>query len=311
MAAVAVETVGKRGSERDGARRVSWCASRRVTSTRLPSSANPRAINVPCSPFLIVVLLGRNSESHEFLVIVLTALCHTSPIKGPLYRDPSLSIPLRLGFPVLARGMDRCATQSPRNIGPSGNASPRLRRPVARFAGGRGPRQGCSAPRARAWRSWSVRSRDDVRWSIYRDRDGVARWKCLAQRLVEQPIDMGRLGFTQKAAFPVLLGGLCAATKPPFRGIVTTPTADGERLSSRMLARRDRPDGFIDPCIPTLAAKPSAAAGWVHEIKHDGYRLIGAPRRRHRATVHPPRPRLDRSTTVLCSRAPGTRCGCC
>jgi bifunctional non-homologous end joining protein LigD len=35
-----------------------------------------------------------------------------------------------------------------------------------------------------------------------------------------------------------------------------------------------RPNGFIDPCIPTLAAKPPAAPGWVHEIKHDGYRLI-------------------------------------
>jgi bifunctional non-homologous end joining protein LigD len=41
-----------------------------------------------------------------------------------------------------------------------------------------------------------------------------------------------------------------------------------------MLARRVRTDGFIDPCIPTLAAKPPSGPGWVHEIKHDGYRLI-------------------------------------
>ena len=61
-----------------------------------------------------------------------------------------------------------------------------------------------------------------------------------------------------KGGLPCASRGLCAATKPPFRGIVTTSTADGERLSSRMLARRDRPDGFIEPCIPTLAAKPSA-----------------------------------------------------
>jgi hypothetical protein len=27
-------------------------------------------------------------------------------------------------------------------------------------------------------------------------------------------------------------------------------------------------------CIPTLAAKPPQGPGWVHEIKHDGYRLI-------------------------------------
>jgi bifunctional non-homologous end joining protein LigD len=30
----------------------------------------------------------------------------------------------------------------------------------------------------------------------------------------------------------------------------------------------------VEPCIPTLTAKPPAGPGWVHEIKHDGYRLI-------------------------------------
>jgi hypothetical protein len=42
----------------------------------------------------------------------------------------------------------------------------------------------------------------------------------------------------------------------------------------RMLARRVRRDGFIEPCIPTRAAKPPAGPAWVHEVKHDGYRLI-------------------------------------
>jgi hypothetical protein len=41
-----------------------------------------------------------------------------------------------------------------------------------------------------------------------------------------------------------------------------------------MVTRRVRTDGFIDPCIPALAAKPPSGPGWVHEIKHDGYRLI-------------------------------------
>ena len=35
-----------------------------------------------------------------------------------------------------------------------------------------------------------------------------------------------------------------------------------------------RTDGFVDPCIPTLAAKPPSGPDWVHEVKHDGYRLI-------------------------------------
>jgi bifunctional non-homologous end joining protein LigD len=40
------------------------------------------------------------------------------------------------------------------------------------------------------------------------------------------------------------------------------------------MLERIRTDGFIVPCIPTLAAKPPSGPGWVHEIKHDGYRLI-------------------------------------
>src|SRR6201985_309311 len=35
-----------------------------------------------------------------------------------------------------------------------------------------------------------------------------------------------------------------------------------------------RPDGFVEPCIPTRAAKLPSGPDWVHEIKHDGYRLI-------------------------------------
>jgi bifunctional non-homologous end joining protein LigD len=35
-----------------------------------------------------------------------------------------------------------------------------------------------------------------------------------------------------------------------------------------------RPPGFIEPCIPTAALKVPEGSLWVHEIKHDGYRLI-------------------------------------
>jgi ATP-dependent DNA ligase len=41
-----------------------------------------------------------------------------------------------------------------------------------------------------------------------------------------------------------------------------------------MLAAPNRPNGFVDPCIPIRAPKPPAGPDWVHEIKHDGYRLI-------------------------------------
>ena len=34
------------------------------------------------------------------------------------------------------------------------------------------------------------------------------------------------------------------------------------------------PAGFILPCQPTLVAYPPVGPGWLHEMKHDGYRLI-------------------------------------
>ena len=32
--------------------------------------------------------------------------------------------------------------------------------------------------------------------------------------------------------------------------------------------------GFIEPCLPSLATKPPSGSEWIHEIKHDGYRLM-------------------------------------
>jgi ATP-dependent DNA ligase len=39
---------------------------------------------------------------------------------------------------------------------------------------------------------------------------------------------------------------------------------------------RSRPvaSGFIEPCLPNPADRPPDGPDWVHEIKHDGYRLM-------------------------------------
>lgn len=42
----------------------------------------------------------------------------------------------------------------------------------------------------------------------------------------------------------------------------------------RILSRWRRPPGYIEPCIPTRADKPPTGPSWVHEIMHDGYRII-------------------------------------
>jgi ATP-dependent DNA ligase len=34
------------------------------------------------------------------------------------------------------------------------------------------------------------------------------------------------------------------------------------------------PGGFIPPCLPTKAPSPPSGAVWLHEIKHDGFRVV-------------------------------------
>ena len=42
-----------------------------------------------------------------------------------------------------------------------------------------------------------------------------------------------------------------------------------------MLARpRTLPTGFIAPCLPTKTDKLPSGGQWLHEIKHDGFRII-------------------------------------
>jgi ATP-dependent DNA ligase len=55
---------------------------------------------------------------------------------------------------------------------------------------------------------------------------------------------------------------------------VTTPKRDCESVGFTHAGSRYR-DGYIPPCIPTRAVKPPAGPGWVHEIKYDGYGVIG------------------------------------
>jgi hypothetical protein len=45
----------------------------------------------------------------------------------------------------------------------------------------------------------------------------------------------------------------------------------------RELRRRLRADSALprfEPCLPRLAKEPPAGPGWIHEIKHDGFRII-------------------------------------
>jgi bifunctional non-homologous end joining protein LigD len=49
----------------------------------------------------------------------------------------------------------------------------------------------------------------------------------------------------------------------------------GRLFSFRMFARtRLVLPGFIGPCLPSPAERPPSGAGWLHEIKLDGFRLL-------------------------------------
>jgi Rap1a immunity proteins len=41
------------------------------------------------------------------------------------------------------------------------------------------------------------------------------------------------------------------------------------------LRERTRPGlGIIEPCLPSPAERPPSGPGWLHEIKHDGFRML-------------------------------------
>jgi bifunctional non-homologous end joining protein LigD len=44
-----------------------------------------------------------------------------------------------------------------------------------------------------------------------------------------------------------------------------------ERMRKRLAADRAN---FIEPCLPSPAPKPPAGSEWIHEIMHDGFRLM-------------------------------------
>jgi bifunctional non-homologous end joining protein LigD len=44
-----------------------------------------------------------------------------------------------------------------------------------------------------------------------------------------------------------------------------------ERMRKRLADDRA---SFIEPCLPSPADRPPSGSNWIHEIKHDGYRLL-------------------------------------
>ena len=66
----------------------------------------------------------------------------------------------------------------------------------------------------------------------------------------------------------------CRIVRKPSRAFQARPALP--IYCRNMLARpRTLPSGFIAPCLPTKAETLPSGGAWLHEIKHDGFRIIG------------------------------------
>jgi bifunctional non-homologous end joining protein LigD len=41
-----------------------------------------------------------------------------------------------------------------------------------------------------------------------------------------------------------------------------------------MLQRSGRTAGLVEPCLPSPVKAPPSGPDWLHEIKHDGFRIL-------------------------------------
>src|SRR4029450_11147951 len=75
----------------------------------------------------------------------------------------------------------------------------------------------------------------------------------------------------------------CREMESPFRWVESRAT----RLHQSTMSVRPRTlaAGFVWPCLPTKTHEPPSGGLWIHEIKHDGFRIIA--RKNGESTVPP------------------------
>jgi bifunctional non-homologous end joining protein LigD len=60
-------------------------------------------------------------------------------------------------------------------------------------------------------------------------------------------------------------------------GTIADSTLPSFFLNKRAMSLRERTRpglGIIEPCLPSPAKAPPSGPGWIHEIKHDGFRIL-------------------------------------
>jgi ATP-dependent DNA ligase len=74
------------------------------------------------------------------------------------------------------------------------------------------------------------------------------------------------------------------------------------------MLQRTLPAGFIAPCLPTKTTKLPSGSQWLHEIKHDGFRIIARKSDgRDDSRRDPLEVRKATLASVLAKAAPGIR----
>ena len=68
--------------------------------------------------------------------------------------------------------------------------------------------------------------------------------------------------------------GPAAQSLSAFHGQIRLDLPAPRGIYTPMLLRRLAFLDSCEPCLPSPAATPPAEAGWLHEIKHDGFRML-------------------------------------
>ena len=95
---------------------------------------------------------------------------------------------------------------------------------------------------------------------------GRSVWGCVLRPLALTNYEAGKQ--TGKPIF----SACTIAERTAYQSGLDSP-APATYLFAAMLLRL-RPPGFIERCLPSSAERPSSGANWIHEIKHDGCRLM-------------------------------------
>jgi bifunctional non-homologous end joining protein LigD len=78
-----------------------------------------------------------------------------------------------------------------------------------------------------------------------------------------------------------------------------------------MLCMRTLPAGFIEPCLPTKANTLPSGGLWLHEIKHDGFRIVARKNGVHvRLYSRPGNDLTERFTLIAEALARLRTCSC-